>query len=265
MNPQAARRTAQRGGILFKLLILLAGLAVLGLLYLLRGPLLRAAGNFWVVNETPLPADAIIVLGDDNFLGERAARAAELYHQRWAPRVVASGRYLRPYASAADLIQRDLITRGVPADAVVHFAHRASNTREEAIEVHRLLGERGWRRIVVVTSNSHTRRARYIFRGILGGGIEMRMVASSDADFDPNSWWQSRSGWKTVLYETVGFLVAIWELWGQDAPPAPPRKSGSQNSGHPVHGNVPLVSQALAGRTSPDSIGASRVLLPAGN
>src|ERR1700723_1920344 len=98
----------QRGGIFLRLVALLFLFAFLGALFLVRRPLLRMAGNFWVVQDPLVHADAILVLGDDNFGGDRASRAAELFRSGWAPLVVASGRMLRAYMSVADLISRDL-------------------------------------------------------------------------------------------------------------------------------------------------------------
>jgi hypothetical protein len=113
---------SERGGIIFKLLFLLGFLSLLLGIYLVRHPLMRAAGRFWVV-EDPI---------NDDFNGSRAFRATELYRAGRAPLVVASGRRLRPHASIAELIARDLANFGVPANAVVRFDHNAANTREEA-------------------------------------------------------------------------------------------------------------------------------------
>src|ERR1700678_3455371 len=112
-----AATCAQRGGILFRLMSLLLLAAILFLLFLARDPLLRLAGNWWIVQDPIEHADVIVVLGDDNYGGERAARAAELFHAGWAPQVVASGRMMRTYAGVAELIQHDLQSDGVPTAA----------------------------------------------------------------------------------------------------------------------------------------------------
>jgi uncharacterized SAM-binding protein YcdF (DUF218 family) len=214
---RAALSRRQRGGIISKLLTVLFLLALLAGIYIFRVPMLRAAGNFWVVDDGAAPADAILILGDDNFEGDRASRAAELYRARWAPRVVASGRLLRPYASVADLMRRDLTARGVPADAVILFAHHAANTREEALALRGLAMERGWRHVLVVTSNYHTRRTRYIFRRVWPATSEFRVLPAQDVAFDPGAWWHSRIGIKLFFNETVGICVAAWELSGSGA------------------------------------------------
>jgi uncharacterized SAM-binding protein YcdF (DUF218 family) len=209
---RASSPISQRGRIFFRLLFLIAFLAILFVLYLARNPLLRLAGNFWVVDDPPAHADAIVVLSDDNYFGERAARAAELFKAGWAPRVVASGRNLRPYASIAELMEHDLKDRGVPESGVVRFPNRAENTREEAAAVSEFVASHGWKHILVVTSNYHTRRARYIYERLLPAGTALQVSAAHDSEFDPSGWWRTRLGVKLFFYETGGLLVAIWEL-----------------------------------------------------
>jgi uncharacterized SAM-binding protein YcdF (DUF218 family) len=192
-------------------------LTTLFLLYLLREPLLRMVGGVWVLEEAPVAADAIIVLGDDNYAAQRAAQAADLYHQRLAPVIVASGRYLRPYVSVPDLMLRDLTDRGVPAESVLRLASFVSNTREEAVALRRLAEARKWKRVLIVTSNSHTRRSRYLFERVFQGVADFRVIAARDIEFNPDDWWRHRSGWKRFLYESGGFIVAVWETRNEKA------------------------------------------------
>ena len=119
----------ERGGIFFKLIFFLFLIGLFSILYIFRDPLLRMAGNFWVVDERPQASDAIVILGDDDYNADRAARAAELFKAGVAPEVVASGRFLRPYASVAELERHDLADRGVSAGSVILLAHHAENTR----------------------------------------------------------------------------------------------------------------------------------------
>ncbi len=205
------RRSRERGGIILKLIKWIVIVAVLAALYLLREPLLRAAGEFWVVEDQPEKADAIILLGDDNYPADRATRVAELYHAGWAPRVIASGRFLRPYASLAELMQHDLTDRGVPAGAIYRLPSFAGNTREEAVVLRRLAERQHWRRVLVVTSNFHTRRARHIFVRVFRNSADVRMIAARDADYDPTNWWHSRIGLKRFFFELGGYPVAAWE------------------------------------------------------
>ena len=229
-RPRSAT-TSERGGIFFRLLFLMAFVIAIFLLYLVRHPLMRVAAHFWIVDDNPVASDAIIVLGDDNYQADRSTRAAELMKAGWAPRVVASGRYLRPYASIAELEERDLVSRGVPQTAVVRFAHSGEDTRGEAAALGDLIASKGWKRVIVVTSTYHTRRARYICERSFPQGTTLRVVAARDSDFDPDAWWQHRQGVKIFAHELAGMIEAMWELKHQDvrtesmraAPPRSPR------------------------------------------
>ena len=209
-------RRGERGGIFFKLIFLLFLVCFLFALYLVRHPLMRLAGNFWVVDDGPAASDAIVILGDDNYEGDRANRAAEVLRQGWAPRIIASGRYLRPYASIAQLEQRDLLQRGVPASAIELLQHRAENTLEEGEAIGQFISAHGWKRILVVTSNYHTRRARYILERVLPAGTVLRVLSAPDVEYDPDGWWRTRVGAKRFFHEGVGMVVAMWELRHQD-------------------------------------------------
>lgn len=202
----------ERGGIIFRLLSLLVICGFVAIVYLAWHPLLRAAARFWVVQDRVEPADVIIVIGDDDFTADRAKEAAELFRAGWAPQIVASGRMLRPYASVADFIARDLQSQGVPTSAIQRFSHKADNTSEEAEGLRVLAEQKGWRRILLVTSNYHTRRARYIFRKVFPESVRLEVAGAPDPDFDPATWWESRRGRKIFFLETAGYLEAVWEL-----------------------------------------------------
>jgi uncharacterized SAM-binding protein YcdF (DUF218 family) len=206
---------SQTGGIISSLISLLFVIVLCAVLYFARGPILRFAGETWVVEDPLDRADAIIVLSDDNFYADRAARAADLYRHGMAPIVVASGRRLRPYAGIAELMEHDLIERGVPKDKIVRLSHNAENTKDEAQALAQQALERKWRSVIVVTSNYHTRRARYIFLHVFPAQTQVRVSGAQDGDFDPQHWWQSRKSLKEFTRELAGMAVAIGELWGQ--------------------------------------------------
>jgi uncharacterized SAM-binding protein YcdF (DUF218 family) len=202
---------SQRGGIISSLIALVAVIFLLAVLYLARHPIFRLVGEGWVVEDTLDHSDAIFVLSDDNFYADRATRASQVYRQGLAPIVVASGRRLRPYAGVAELIEHDLIERGVPKDKILRVAHDADNTREEAITLAQVAKQKKWRSIIVVTSNFHTRRARYIFSHVFPKDTKVRITGARDGDFDPERWWEKRISVKDLSREIAGMIVAIWE------------------------------------------------------
>jgi uncharacterized SAM-binding protein YcdF (DUF218 family) len=122
------------------------------------------------------PVDAAIVLGGGTRdqaahavglgdSGDRVMTGARLYYRGIAPVLVCSGSPIAGFdghdsAAATERIWREL---GVPASAIVRV-DGARNTREEARLHAALIHERGWRRIGLVTSGYHMRRALALFR-----------------------------------------------------------------------------------------------------
>src|SRR5579863_4113125 len=214
MTPDA-HGTAERGGILTRLIVLIAFVVLCALIYVVRAPLLRVAGNFWITPQPPAACDVIVILSDDDFTADRASRAAELYHAGWAPKIVASGRWLRPYASIAELMQKDLEARGVPDKAIIPYPHNAVDTLIELTEIRGFVRQHGWKRVMIVTSNFHTRRTRYLCRHIFPADIKVLVESAPDVNYDPDSWWRTRSGLKIFLHETLGMVVSAWEVHHQ--------------------------------------------------
>jgi uncharacterized SAM-binding protein YcdF (DUF218 family) len=210
MSP-SARRNPERGGAVVSLIILFVVIVLFVVLYWVRHPILRFAGESWVIDAPAAHADALLLLGDDNFYADRATHAAELIRHGVAPVVVASGRRLRPSAGIAELQEHDLIERGVPKDKIIRFPHDADSTLEEAVALARLCSERHFHSVIVVTSNYHARRARYIFGKVFPPTIAVSVAGAHDGDFDPENWWEKRKSEELFVHEVVGMVVALGE------------------------------------------------------
>ena len=109
----------------------------------------------------------------------------------------------------------DLIERGVPKDKIFPFPQDADNTKEEAQAIRKLLLTKKWKSVIVVTSNYHTRRAKYIVSKVFGSGFIVRIASARDGDYDPATWYEHRKSVKRFVHELAGYFVAVWELHGQ--------------------------------------------------
>jgi uncharacterized SAM-binding protein YcdF (DUF218 family) len=214
--PLLASANPQRGGIVLKLIFLVFLAIFLVVIYVARHPLLHLAGSFWVMDEMPQTSDVIVVLSGDNYDADRAIRAAALYKSGMAPRVVATGRALRTYASSTDLMKRDLTERGVPASAIEEFTHNEDDTKDEALGLSEFVKQHNWKKVLLVTSNYHTRRADYIYERTLPRGTELRIISAPDSQYDPSTWWHTRRGVKLFFHEAMGIVVAMWEMRHND-------------------------------------------------
>ncbi len=122
------------------------------------------------LSAAPEAADAIVVLaggvGESGQAGggyqERVKMAVELYQSGFAPRMVFESGYVFAFREAE--IMRDLaLSLDVPESAII-LETTGANTYEQVARVHAVLREHGWRRILLVSSPYHMRRAVLVWR-----------------------------------------------------------------------------------------------------
>ncbi|HVU28448.1 MAG TPA: YdcF family protein [Verrucomicrobiae bacterium] len=107
------------------------------------------------VDSGSVKADVIVVLGGGS--RERPERAAELFKQQVAPRIIISG------FGDAEINRHALIDLGVPANAI-EVENQSRTTEENARFTIKILRAEKLRRVVIVTSWYHSRRALATFR-----------------------------------------------------------------------------------------------------
>lgn len=108
----------------------------------------------WPSSHVPGRADAVVVLSGDR--GERLAKGLELMRAGVAPTLVLNGT-----PDSQQVI--DLCLGGQPFE-VVCLRPNPDSTRHEARAAARLVTERGWRTLALVTSTVHLTRAGLLFR-----------------------------------------------------------------------------------------------------
>jgi uncharacterized SAM-binding protein YcdF (DUF218 family) len=200
---------------LIRITLVVAALAVLALFALSR------LGTFLVVQDPLEKADVIFVLGGTRF--ERPLEAVDLYNEGWAPRIMLF-RQVRDFGEIELLkrgfdfmlesdVQADALRRmGVPPDAVIILGER-DNTKEEAQEIHDQVIANRWSRIIIVTSQQHTRRARLVAsRKLDGTGVKVIVRGSRYDRTDPEYWWRDRPTLRFTIFEAqrlLGYWIGV--------------------------------------------------------
>ncbi len=202
----------EAGGVIGTLVALLFLAALIAGIYLARHPIMRFAAETWVIDEPVQHADAIVILSDDNYYADRATHATELYRHDVANVLIASGRKIRPTAGICELMEHDLVERGVPKEKIVRVPYDGTEMAAEADAVLRAAQEHHWKDLVLVTSNYDTRTARYIFEKRNKTGIGLHVSSAKDEDFDVDKWWEKASSVKLFAREVSGLVGAMWEL-----------------------------------------------------
>jgi uncharacterized SAM-binding protein YcdF (DUF218 family) len=109
---------------------------------------------FLTVDSGPMNADVIVLLGGGSH--DRYERAVKLFKDRAAPRIIVSG-----YGDC-EINRHLLIQAGVPAKAI-RLENQSRTTQENVQFTIRLLREQKAKRVIIVTSWYHSRRALACF------------------------------------------------------------------------------------------------------
>jgi hypothetical protein len=162
------------------------------------------AARFLVVNE-PEKSDAIVVLAGDTNV--RPVRALELLRQGIAPHVFLDAeRRNRVYDMRLIDIAQNYVNRLPDANRVSVCPIFGFSTFAEADDVSRCLQPLGAHRVLIVTSDYHTRRALMIFRRRLPQYQFSVTGANDPAEFG-EAWWTKRE-WAKVTFDE--WSKTIW-------------------------------------------------------
>jgi DUF218 domain-containing protein len=164
------------------------------------------AARFLVVDE-PAKSDAIVVLAGETNV--RPARALELLRLGFAPRVFldAETRNVIYDQRLTDIAQK--YVNGLPeANRVSVCPIVGFSTNAEADDVDRCLQPLGAHRVLIVTSDYHTRRAVLIFRHRLPQ-YQFNAAAARNPQQFGEAWWTHRE-WAKVTFDEWSKML-WWE------------------------------------------------------
>ena len=188
-------------------LLLIVLPAVIGFLMVQR------AHDFLAVTS---PAEGATLLVVEGWLSEQELDAATAIFQAggYTGLAVTGGPIedwatLHGYASFAERAADYLRRRGPPPAQVVAVPAPASaqdRTFLTAVALRDWLDRAGRNdfAIDVVSSGTHARRTRRLFRAALGPSVAIGILAVRPSGYDADRWWHSSAGAKAVLGETIG-------------------------------------------------------------
>lgn len=148
-------------------------------------------------------ADVIVVVsgGDNN---KRIEKGVELYKEGWAPVVLFSGAAAEGNVSNALAMKRIAIKKGVPSNDIL-IEELSKTTIENAGFSAKIIKEKGYKKIILVTSPYHQRRTFQLFQEELPD-VKILNQSAQDEDWRKKGWWQTNIG----RFLTVGELGKIF-------------------------------------------------------
>jgi uncharacterized SAM-binding protein YcdF (DUF218 family) len=164
-------------------------------------------GNYLIYSEPTQTADLIVVLAG-NFYGSRVLKSAELVSHGYAPKVLISG---TPYQGRpeGELAITFLAKQGYRTDYFESFGHHARSTIEEAIALRPELVRRGVKRVILITSSYHSRRASVVMR-LICSDIHFFSVPAPDPHYNADRWWQDKSSRRLFFAEWSKIIGSLF-------------------------------------------------------
>ena len=190
-----------------------AGLALGGIVILtaiFHTAILTGLGSYLVKDSPPQKADAAFVLAGDAS-GNRILVGGRMVREGYVPIAVISGPAGNYGFYECDLAIPFAIRAGFPESYFARFPNTAHSTREEGAQATVKLHAMGAKRVLLVTSIYHTRRALPDFQEA-APDIQFSMVGAPDPYFTPGGWWHDREGEKTFLIEWMKTIASWFHL-----------------------------------------------------
>lgn len=174
------------------------------------------------ISQPPQKADAIVVfaggVGESGQVGqgyeERVQEAVDLYRKGYASHILFSSGYT--YLFREPLVMKALaISLGVPENSII-LEDMAKNTLENVKLTRHILIDHGWRKILLVSSPYHMKRASLVFRKA-ANDIKVTYVPILNSRFYAHSSMNRGGSWKQInikqikgiLHEYIG-IIYYW-------------------------------------------------------
>ena len=179
-------------------------------------------GPFLAKEDALQQADAILVLSGSAIT--RPMEGADLYLAGYAPRIVLTRETGEGEMRA--LAERGIsfvtgvarthpvfLQLGIPDEAIVIPERFHDNTAAEAITLRELSARHAWRRVIVVSSRYHLRRAGFALRRELRGtDIQIVMRGTRYEGFEPDQWWRRRADIREIIPELPKLVAYVLGL-----------------------------------------------------
>jgi len=174
------------------------------------------AGNALIRTRPLTQPDAILVLASREW--ERIPEAADRARQTPSASLLLSVPRVVTEQNCHRCAERDewLEALGVDAERVVFLPQRVGNTRDEARSALAFCRQQGIRRLLVVTSPYHTRRALATFDHVFDrSGVQVGVEpATAHSPARPGRWWATpydrwyvRYEWSAIAFYAVRYGI----------------------------------------------------------
>ena len=196
-------------------------LAFLLSLIFFHSQLLTLYAGWFVVRDAEPGADAIICLSGDR--ETRNPECLRLWKNGYASRLFVTAEkpknkefnelelsHLEFARAVTEQMQLDAVWELLPS-----LEDGATSTFDEAADALAMASKEGWKRIILVTDEFHTRRSLLAFKKVFEGSeIEVQVAGAPNEVFSVDDWWKSDRGILAYFGETIKYPIYL--LWDHE-------------------------------------------------
>ncbi len=203
------------------LTLLILFLVGFSFLLIFHSQLLTLYGTWFVVRNAQPGADAIICLSGDR--ETRTPECLRLWKNKFAPRLFVTQE--KPKNKEFNQLElshlefAEAVTKRMKLDAkwelLPSLSDGATSTFDEAEDALVLAKAEGWKRIILVTDEFHTRRSLLAFEKVFEGSeVEVQVAGAPNEVFGVDDWWKSDRGILAYFGETIKYPIYL--LWDHE-------------------------------------------------
>ncbi|OES44986.1 YdcF family protein [Domibacillus iocasae] len=160
------------------------------------------AGNVLLTQEKPEKADIVIVLSPGV---ERIYKGVDLWKEGYADKLLLSR------ANTGTFTVEQALQLGIPKEDII-AEEAAHSTYTNATHTRELLEEEGITSAIIVTSDYHMRRTKYIFEKVYRDSSIALSYATAPSRYQFTAWWDDEES-KRMLWKEYAKLAGYYLLY----------------------------------------------------
>ena len=178
--------------------------------------ILTSYAEFFTINNFQKNSDAVLILGGS--ADTRAKKATELYRNGYANKILIThpkapiSEYEEIYVSDFVNLKNILEYEKVEYTIIEDINGGAKSTFDEAKDLIIYLQNNPLDRIIIVTDNFHTKRAKYAFDKVFEKSeckTEIQIAGASNQVYNESNWWKTERGLNAYVSEGFKYLIYL--------------------------------------------------------
>ncbi len=125
-----------------------------------------------------------------------------------------TGYFIAGYKTMAELTAASFLKMGFDQEKIVAIPggeNKRDRTYNSALSLKKWIKDNNidLKKIDVLAVGSHARRSRFLFKKAMKSDYEVGIISVQDPAYNPDNWWKTSIGVRTVLSETIAYFYVL--------------------------------------------------------